>query len=1349
MNFFVRRYSAYVKKGLRSDGQLKPIGWVLRILLVLYFVAGALVLGARWFVTTQLDHYREDFDAVISSAAGVSFQSRSLNAGFRGVWPVVTLVDVSIARPDGPVSLRLPAIRAEFSWSSLLHLEPRFRTLVISKPHLTIRRLAEKRFDVAGFTIDVPESKDSDEERGVNAEQRFTAWLLAQEQVVIREGAFTYIDETREKQLPIEIRETEAIFEQNLLDWRAAVAGTVTEKQGRRKFELKSRVEKHFLSKEDNPLSWRGEAYAHFDRINVARLAKSADLQRFISSGFGAARLWVAFDRGRITSVTSDVALSHVRLPSRGDLEPLSLSRLRGRISYASDAPGEHRLSAENLNFRLADGTRFGPSNLGFECTSGTNGSPRACSFTASEIRIGTLLDLAPSLPIPNDARRMLGKRDASGTFSQVRASFNGDPKDPTNWAFNLGFRGLTLSPDESGGPSFRNLSGELSTAGPGRFSLKIESRFAGLSFPGIFRHPNMNFDRLEGQVDIQFEPQLRLAFRDVVAVNRDAHVTGSGSWIATGGPGTLDIAGKILSANGAAVHKYLPLAVGDPALDYVESAVIAGRSSRGTFVVRGPLAEFPWQGFDPKQALFRIEADVEGGRLDFMPSHRRIGSGRFQQAEYWPVLNGISAHLRFEGNGMFITGHSGTSEGLKARNVRVDIRNFSADPPELRVQGDISGDLSNALRYLRRTPMLRSIWNDAFDASEGRGPVETALSLVVPLEDDPHVRYSVRSHISSGEFRYADRLPWIQGLSGELLVTEREVSTPNAFEGKTSGGPVKVSARTANGIVELHASGMLASADLPVLCLGPNVRMPIFDELSGTSPFETTIRIPLSADGPVRVSARSDLKGLSSHLPAPLAKNAGDAIPSSLELAFTHSGLQQIFFDMTRTGVVDLDLSKPIPKGFLAVGTARRTNSEGVEADIELPRFDPNYWKHLLTAERVNPNLQTSASASSNPESNFFDALMTAFRKGRIKTEVLSAYGKEFKHVEANVYSQGPHWLASIQSEDISGTVEFEEAQDEAPLSLTMKLQRLHIPDTAAEDLDGLIRPQHVDRRRKLPNLSLRIDDLKIGTRRIGKVELMAGYKFPKTSIGPWEIQRLSVFNVGGSLHGTGRWLPDDLGGKTTIHLRGEVEDAGRTLQSLDIREVVRRAPGSFTAELSWKGPITEFNTETLCGNIRLDAQRGSLLQVEPGAGRILSLLSMQHLLRRLQLDFRDVVSRGFDFDAIHSSGTLTDGIFHTEKTTVVGSSAAIVIGGNIDFVRDTLDLKALVLPSINAEGASLALAIANPAIGISTLIAQWMLKDQISELFSTEYVVSGTFAEPTLEKVDLHHDAKTAPKN
>ena len=37
-----------------------------------------------------------------------------------------------------------------------------------------------------------------------------------------------------------------------------------------------------------------------------------------------------------------------------------------------------------------------------------------------------------------------------------------------------------------------------------------------------------------------------------------------------------------------------------------------------------------------------------------------------------------------------------------------------------------------------------------------------------------------------------------------------------------------------------------------------------------------------------------------------------------------------------------------------------------------------------------------------------------------------------------------------------------------------------------------------------------------------------------------------------------------------------------------------------------------------------------GQILQVEPGSGRLLGLLSMQHLMRRLTLDFRDVIGKG-----------------------------------------------------------------------------------------------------------------------
>ena len=66
-------------------------------------------------------------------------------------------------------------------------------------------------------------------------------------------------------------------------------------------------------------------------------------------------------------------------------------------------------------------------------------------------------------------------------------------------------------------------------------------------------------------------------------------------------------------------------------------------------------------------------------------------------------------------------------------------------------------------------------------------------------------------------------------------------------------------------------------------------------------------------------------------------------------------------------------------------------------------------------------------------------------------------------------------------------------------------------------------------------------------------------------------------------------------------------------------------------------------------------------------------------------------------------------------------------------------------MLPSLNGEAASLAVAIANPAIGIGSLIAQWMFKDQISSILSSEYSIAG----PIDDRVERLEDrAKDAVK-
>jgi uncharacterized protein YhdP len=58
-------------------------------------------------------------------------------------------------------------------------------------------------------------------------------------------------------------------------------------------------------------------------------------------------------------------------------------------------------------------------------------------------------------------------------------------------------------------------------------------------------------------------------------------------------------------------------------------------------------------------------------------------------------------------------------------------------------------------------------------------------------------------------------------------------------------------------------------------------------------------------------------------------------------------------------------------------------------------------------------------------------------------------------------------------------------------------------------------------------------------------------------------------------------------------------------------------------------------------------------------------------------------------------------------------------------------------VLPEINAGSASVLYAfIANPAIGIGTFLAQWLLRHPLSKIFSYEYDVTGSWTEPQVKR-------------
>ena len=260
---------------LLRERVLAALGW---LLLVVFFIASIFILTARWFVTTQLSSHSDEIAAFIAQTTGIDITAELMDVGFTVIHPVISLHNVKLSRRGGPVSLSLPSVQAELSWSSLWHLEPRFSTLIISHPTLDIRKVDENHWDVAGFAINTDLSAASAEAEA-EAGQRFSRWLFGQGRLMIEDGTFRYHDESSSTNGPVTLERVTAVFRQELFDYRTAVSGILMEGSTPRSFDLRARIRKNIFALPDNPLTWSGELYGDLDRIRASELLKNLGLK--------------------------------------------------------------------------------------------------------------------------------------------------------------------------------------------------------------------------------------------------------------------------------------------------------------------------------------------------------------------------------------------------------------------------------------------------------------------------------------------------------------------------------------------------------------------------------------------------------------------------------------------------------------------------------------------------------------------------------------------------------------------------------------------------------------------------------------------------------------------------------------------------------------------------------------------------------------------------------------------------------------------------------------------------------------------------------------------------------------
>jgi uncharacterized protein YhdP len=233
----------------------------------------------------------------------------------------------------------------------------------------------------------------------------------------------------------------------------------------------------------------------------------------------------------------------------------------------------------------------------------------------------------------------------------------------------------------------------------------------------------------------------------------------------------------------------------------------------------------------------------------------------------------------------------------------------------------------------------------------------------------------------------------------------------------------------------------------------------------------------------------------------------------------------------------------------------------------------------------------------------------------------------------------------------------------------------------------------------------------------------------------------------------GRGSWLVSGDAQRSAATVDADSTDVAATLAAMGYGPWVEARRGTMRAELSWPGPPDGAFLERSSGKIGVSMTDGRIPRVEPGAGRVLGLMSMTHLQQRLALDFKDLTGEGLAFDTIKGDFVVRDGDAYTSNMTLRGPAAEIGLLGRTNFRTREYNQTVVVTGELGASlGVAGALA-AGPAVGAALLLFSQLFKEPLKGMTRGYYRITGTWDAPIVQSVtaaaarDFRRDSQAAP--
>ena len=848
--------------------------------------------------------------------------------------------------------------------------------------------------------------------------------------------------------------------------------------------------------------------------------------------------------------------------------------------------------------------------------------------------------------------------------------------------------------------PGAEHFSGTLSGSVENGL-LTASMKQAKMPYETVFRAP---LEIADGQATISWlnnDKGFQLDGRNIDVKAKAVHARGGFRYLQPANDEPwLGILAGISTDDGSQAWRYFPEnLMGKDLVDYLSGAIQGGEADNATLVYGGNPQLFPYKH---NEGQFEVLVPLRNAKFAFQPD--------------WPALTNLDIELDFINDGLWMKTDGVNLGGVRASNLTAVIPDYSKE--KLLIDADIKGPGKAVGPYFDETPLKDSL-GATLQELKLDGDVNARLHLDIPLNGElVTAKGEVTLRNNSLFIKPLDST--LKNLSGKFSFINGDLQS-EPLTASWFNQPLNVDFSTKEGAkayqVAVNLNGNWQPAKTGVLPAAVN------EALSGSVAWDgkVGIELPYHAGATYNVELNGDLKNVSSHLPSPLAKPAGEPLPVNVKVDGNLNS-----FELTGQAGADnhfnsrwlLGQKLTLDRAIWAADSKTLPplpEQSGVE--LNMPPMNGAEWLALF---------QKGAAESVGGAASFPQHIT-------LRTPMLSLGNQQWNNLSIVSQPTANGTLVEAQGREINATLAM---RNNAPWLANIKYLYYN-PSVAKTRGDSTqSSPFPTTERisfRGWPDAQIRCAECWFWGQKFGRIDsdiTISGDTLTLTN---------GLIDTGfARLTADGEWVNNPGNERTSLKgkLRGQKIDAAA--EFFGVTTPIRQSSFNVDYDLHWRKAPWQPDEATLNGIIHTQLGKGEITEINTGhAGQLLRLLSVDALMRKLRFDFRDTFGEGFYFDSIRSTAWIKDGVMHTDDTLVDGLEADIAMKGSVNLVRRDLNMEAVVAPEISATvGVAAAFAV-NPIVGAAVFAASKVLGPLWSKVSILRYHISGPLDDPQINEV------------